>query len=137
MNTRTLAVVLALVSLWGCDRRTEPPNIVLITVDTLRADHTSAYGYHLPTTPFLERLVADGVRIENAYAPMPTTLPSHTSMFTSMYPIAHGAIRNGMIVREELELLPEVLQRNGYRTATFVSSFPLNYVFGLGRVLST
>ena len=56
----------------------------------MRADHTSAYGYPLPTTPFLEAVANEGVRVERAYAPMPTTLPSHATMLTSKPPIVHG-----------------------------------------------
>ena len=113
------------------------PNVVLITIDTLRADHTSAYGYHLPTTPYLERLAQEGIRIENAYAPMPTTLPSHVNIFTSQSPILHGILKNGRIVPEDQKLLAEVLKEHGYRTAAFVSSFPLNHVFGLDSGFDT
>ena len=120
----------------GC-RLSPQPSVILITIDTLRADHTSAYGYRLPTTPYLERLAQEGIRIENAYAPMPTTLPSHVSIFTSKFPIAHGALRNGMIVPDDQTLLAEVLKEHGYRTAAFVSSFPLNHAFGLDSGFDT
>ena len=128
-----LVILLALVVAWGCQLDPVRPNVVLITVDTLRADHTSAYGYHRRTTPFLEVLTEQGVRVDHAYAPMATTLPAHASLFTSQYPIAHGVVRNGMVVPPQAQLLGEVLRLSGYRTAAFVSSFPLNRVFGLDR----
>ena len=128
-----LVILLAALTVWGCQQALARPNIVLITVDTLRADHNSAYGYHRRTTPFLEALAEHGIRVDHAYAPMPTTLPAHTSLFTSQYPIAHGVVRNGMVVPQRVKLLSEVLQRDGYQTAAFFSSFPLNRVFGLNR----
>ena len=121
----------------GCGGAPSHPNVVLITVDTLRADHTSVYGYHRSTTPFLEQVAANGVRAEYAYAPMPTTLPVHVSLFTSEDPIAHGVVRNGQIVSDRQVLLSEVLRGHGYRTAAFVSSYPLHHTFGLSRGFET
>lgn len=103
------------------------PNVLLITVDTLRADHVSSYGYHLRTTPNIDKLAADGVRFDKAYTSIPLTGPSHFSILTSRYAQEHGARINGRATRKDGKLLflPQVLRRNGYRTAAFVSAWPL------------
>jgi arylsulfatase A-like enzyme len=107
--------------------------VLLITLDTVRADHCSVYGYHRPTTPTLERVARAGVLFERAYAPMSTTLPSHASLFTALPPPAHGVLKNGHILAEDFETLAERLGRNGYDTAAIVSSFPLDQRFGLAQ----
>ncbi|MEW6273018.1 MAG: sulfatase, partial [Thermodesulfobacteriota bacterium] len=109
------------------------PSVLLVTLDTTRADHTSAYGYDRPTTPRLEQVVRDGVRFEVAYAPMATTLPSHATMFTGLLPRSHGTLKNGLAVDTSLPLLAEVLQKEGYRTAAFLGSFAVASRFGLAR----
>lgn len=109
------------------------PDILLLTLDTTRADHTSVYGYRRPTTPRLARLARDGVRFEAAYAPMSTTLPSHATMFTGELPRKHGLTKNGAVLPDGWDTLAEQLQRAGYRTAAFVSSFPLERRFGLAQ----
>jgi len=112
------------------------PNVLVVTLDTTRADHTSAYGYARPTTPRLIELAQQGVRFEAAYAPMATTLPSHTSMFTGLLPRTHGALKNGLPVNPKLTLLAETLGGAGYRTAAFLSSFAVASRFGLQRGFS-
>ena len=109
------------------------PNIVLITIDTLRADHCSAYGYAFDTTPRLEQLAREGARVETAYVPMPSTGPAHASLFTSRYPLAHQVLKNGHVLANEYPVLAEVLGGAGYRTAAFVSSFVLDDRFGYGQ----
>lgn len=109
------------------------PNIVLITIDTLRADHCSVYGYGLRTTPRLEKLAWEGARVETAYVPMPSTGPAHASLFTSRYPLAHQVLKNGHVLADEYPVLAEVLGEAGYRTAAFVSSFVLDDRFGYGQ----
>lgn len=113
------------------------PSILLITLDTTRADHTSAYGYARPTTPRLEELVKRGIRFDAAYAPMATTLPSHATMFTALLPRSHGTLKNGIVVDGRLPMLAEVLAKNGYRTAAFLSSFVVAERFGLARGFGT
>lgn len=99
-----------------------PPAIVLISLDTTRADHLSVYGYPLETTPFLEKLAAEGVRVDTAVSPMPTTDPSHLTMFTGLYPRTHGSMRNGMPLRDPtIPNLAETLHELGFRTGAFVS----------------
>ncbi|MEW6270894.1 MAG: sulfatase [Thermodesulfobacteriota bacterium] len=113
------------------------PDVLLVTIDTLRADHCSAYGYPRPTTPRLEQIARDGVRFETAYAPMPTTLPSHATMFTGLLPRTLDLRKNGVPLAHPAPVLAETLQEQGYRTAAFVSSFVLDRMFGLARGFAT
>lgn len=103
------------------------PNILLITIDTLRADHLSAYGYHLKTSPRIDHLAAEGVRFARAYSVIPLTGPAHFSLFTSRYPQAHGARINGVAVPKGSKclFLPQALRQLGYSNAAFVSAWPL------------
>ncbi len=105
----------------------ELPNIVFIVVDALRADHLSAYGYHLKTSPHIDKLAAEGTRFEQAYCVIPLTGPSVTSMFTSRFPQEHGARINGVAVAPDSKwmFLPQILKRFGYANAAFVSGWPL------------
>jgi arylsulfatase A-like enzyme len=127
-----LVGLISAASLTACSARTSP-NIVLVTIDTLRADHCSVYGYPVDTTPRLEALAREGARVETAYAPMPSTGPSHASLFTSRYPLAHGVLKNGHVLSDRYPVLAEVLHGAGYRTAAFVSSFVLDDRFGYGQ----
>ena len=113
-----------------------PPNLVLITVDTLRADHLSSYGYHLATSPNIDQLASEGVRFARAYSPIPLTGPSHISLFTSRFPQEHGARINGVAVPEDSKwvFLPQILRKFGYRNAAFVSAWTLtNRLTQLGQ----
>lgn len=110
------------------------PDIVLVTVDTLRVDRVSAYGYGRPTTPHLDQLIARGVRFDQARVPEPLTAPSMASMVTSLYPHEHGTSRNGLRMRQGLPSLPNVLKRRGYVSAAFVSNWTLrDEISGLGE----
>jgi choline-sulfatase len=110
------------------------PNILLITLDTTRADHLSSYGYRLGSTPHLDRLAAEGVLFERAVAAAPITLPSHVSLFTALYPFAHGVRNNGSSsLGDKVPTLATALHDRGYRTAAFVSAFVLDRHFGLAR----
>lgn len=110
--------------------RSERPSILLITLDTTRADHLSAYGYARPTSPTLTSLLPDSVRFDAAQAPMPTTLPSHATMFTGRYPHDLGLLKNGQVLSDDAVTLAELLSAAGWRTAGFVSSFVLDRRFG-------
>ncbi|HLA76543.1 MAG TPA: sulfatase-like hydrolase/transferase [Vicinamibacteria bacterium] len=136
-----LAVVAGLsllgVASWLVLRSPRPPGILLVTIDTLRADRCSAYGYPRPTTPHLERLAQRGVLFEAAYAPIATTGPSHASMFTGLAPRTHGLLKNGHPLRPDLVTLAESLSSRGYQTAAFVSSYVLNHSFGFGQGFAT
>ena len=109
------------------------PHVVLVTIDTLRADRCSAYGYERPTTPHLDALAREGALFEVAYAPTPTTLPSHAVLMSSLYPGETGVRKNGQPLPEELDTLAERLRRAGYRTAAFVSSFVVSRPFRLDQ----
>lgn len=109
------------------------PNVLLISVDTLRADHLGAYGAS-PGTPRIDALAKAGVVFERAVAQVPITLPSHASLFTSVYPFAHGVRDNGSFhLSEERRTLTEAYRAAGYRTAAFVGSFALDSRFGLDQ----
>lgn len=107
--------------------------MVVVTLDTVRADHCSVYGYARPTTPGLEALAHEGTTFEAAYAPMATTSPSHATMFTGLHPRTHGVVKNGLVLAATVPTLAEVMRGAGYETAAFVSSYVLNTRFGLAR----
>ena len=121
----------------------EPPlrvsgPIVLVSIDTLRADRLPAYGYDGVATPAIDRLAADGVLFERAYSHSPQTLPAHVSMFTGLLPVEHGVRDNlGFAVGPERTLLPELLAPLGYRSAAVVSSYVLRKGAGLARAFDT
>jgi len=110
-----------------------PPDIVLISVDTLRADHVGAYGYARDTTPFLDRLAASGARFDHARSPSPWTLPSHTTMLTGLNPFTHLVVDDDVKVDLSVPVLPEVLKRAGYATGGFVSTLYVSRRFGFER----
>ena len=132
-----LALLALLAALEGACRAATPPeparHVVLITIDTLRADHVGAYGASTARTPTLDGLARDGVRFERAWAPAPVTLPSHASLLTGQYPPAHGSRHNGMPVSATVPTLATVLKAAGFDTGAFVSAFPLDRRFGLAR----
>lgn len=99
-----------------------PPNILFITIDTLRADHLGCYGYQRNITPVLDELAGEGVLFENAFAVMPTTIPSHGSMFFGTWPRIHGSTGNQYkFSSKNLPFLPRILQQAGYETSAFIS----------------
>lgn len=124
---RSLACALSLLAAGAAAAAEAPrfPSILLATVDTLRADHLSAYGYHRATSPNLDRLFAAGVRFTAAHTPEPLTNPALTSLLTSTLPHEHGASRNGLPARPGLPSLGKILGRRGYRTAAFVGNWTL------------
>ena len=145
MSPKTLAFALT-ISLGmstGCRRAPEagttkapasPPNVLLITVDTLRADHLGCYGYERARTPHTDRFADEGVRVERAIAPTPLTLPSHTSILTGLEPPAHSVRGNGVFrVPDSVQTLAEVLKAEGYQTQAFVSSDVLHHRFNLDQ----
>ena len=98
------------------------PNVLVVVIDTLRADHLSTYGYGRPTSPSLTRLAQGGVLFENAVAPSSWTLPSHASMLTGLYPHEHGAQQLSSAMDRRYPTLGEFFQHLGYRTAAFSGS---------------
>ena len=114
-----------------------PPNVLLVTLDTTRADRLGAYGYAAARTPILDRLARDGVLFERAVAAAPTTLPAHASLMTGRNPMAHGVRNNGVPLDRAVPTLADAFRAAGYRTAAFVSAFVLDQRFGLVRGFDT
>ncbi|MFQ5738917.1 MAG: sulfatase-like hydrolase/transferase [Acidobacteriota bacterium] len=113
-------------------------NLLIVSVDTLRADHLSCYGYKLNRTPNIDRWAAEGVRFERAYAEVPLTLPSHSTLFTGTLPFYHGVRDNaGFRLPADRTTLAEVLRDRGYETAAFVSAYVLASRFGLAQGFTT
>lgn len=135
---RSAALLLLLFS--ACDRTETPasavpaerPSILLVTLDTTRADAIGPEARGAQT-PSFNALAARGMRFRQAYATTPQTLPSHTSMMTGLYPAGHAVHENGRYVSDRTPLLAERLRGQGYRTAAFVSAFALARRFGLAR----
>ena len=129
-------LVAALIVL-GCASR-EPANaikgVLLVSIDTLRADRIHAYGNGAISTPSSDSLAARWVLFENAFCTIPVTLPSHTSMMTGLYPHQHGVRDNGVYrVPEKVETLAEILQGEGWRTAAFVSAHVLDHSYRIDQ----
>lgn len=110
------------------------PSVLLITLDTVRADHLGCYGYRRVQTPVLDELAAHGVRFENAYTQVPLTLPSHAVILTGTYPMFNG-VRDFTTagLPAGIPTLAGMLRRHGYHTAAFISSFALQSIWGLNR----
>jgi arylsulfatase A-like enzyme/Flp pilus assembly protein TadD len=109
-------------------------NVLLITMDTTRADHLPAYGYTQVKTPNLDQLAAKSFIFEDAISHAPLTLPSHTSILTGLLPVSHGVRDNGGYFLDPKEItLAELLKKNGYATAAFISAFVLDSRWGLNQ----
>jgi arylsulfatase A-like enzyme len=133
-NTIIPALILAIVTTAmhaGCDSRPEgPPNVILITMDTMRADHMGCYGYERPTSPRMDALAKKATLFTNALATSSWTVPSHASLFTGMYPFEHGSHafrveRTTLMVNplhEDRVTLAEVFEAEGYRTGGFAAN---------------
>ena len=111
----------------------DDPNVLVISIDTLRPDHLSCYGYDKVTSPHIDALAKVGHQFTNAFTSMPTTLPAHTSLFTSLYPTQLAVRRNGEIIPAEVVTLAEILREQGYSTAAFVSATVLHSYFRLNQ----
>ncbi len=110
------------------------PNIILITLDTLRTDRVSSYGSNRVDTPNIDSFASDGVLFSNAASTVAYTLPAHSSILTGLYPPGHGVRENvGYTLDEGIPTLAEVLSDNGWSTAGFVSAFVLDRRWGIGR----
>ncbi len=109
-------------------------NVILITIDTLRADRIGCYGFERIETPVMDLFAARGVKFERCYGPTPLTLPSHTSLMTGTLPAHHGVRDNGgFVVPAELTTLAELYKAKGYATAAFVAAYVLDSKWGLDR----
>jgi len=119
----------------AADIKREPGlSVLLVTIDTLRADAVGSYGNTGGTTPWMDRLAAEGVRFEQAHAHNVMTLPSHANILSGRYPLEHGVRDNsGFRLPRDTDTLATLLAARGYRTGAFVSAFPLDARFGLDR----
>jgi len=109
-------------------------NVILITLDTTRADRLGCYGFSRIETPTLDALAARGIKFENCIAQTPLTLPSHSSLFTGTLPCFHGVRDNGgFILPEELTTMAEVFKGGGYSTAAFIGAYVLDSKWGLNQ----
>jgi arylsulfatase A-like enzyme/tetratricopeptide (TPR) repeat protein len=109
-------------------------NVLLVTLDTTRADHLGCYGNRGIRTPTLDGLAREGVLCANAVTPVPATLPAHASLLTGLYPYHHGARANGTFTLEDRNLtLAEVLHAQGYATAAAISAYVLDSSYGLDQ----
>jgi choline-sulfatase len=116
----------------GGERSAGGANLLLVTLDTVRADHVGCYGYALAETPALDRLAREGVRFAHAAAAAPLTLTSHTSILTGLLPLHHGVRNNGAAgLAAGTPTLATRLAAAGYRTGAFVAAFVLDHRFGL------
>lgn len=110
------------------------PSVVLVTLDTTRADRLGCYGYKDATTPVLDALARSGARFERALSPAPLTLPAHASVMTGLVPRRHGVRDNaGFRLDAKPQVLAEAFRSAGYRTAGFVSAAVLDRITGIGR----
>ena len=114
-----------------------PDNLLLVTIDTIRADRVGIYGHAAARTGALDGLARSGVRFTQVYAPAPITLTSHATLMTGLNPPSHGARHNGMRVRDDAPTLAAAFAAAGFKTAAFVSAFPLTSRFGLARGFTT
>ncbi len=126
----------------GSSRRLGPPetkptedaaNLLLITMDTTRADRLGAYGGPPGLTPNLDRLAASGFVFERAYCPMPLTGPSHAGLLTGLTPRENGVVQNGVPLGTDAPTMAEVLRSRGYRTGAVVAAFPVSSKLGFAR----
>jgi arylsulfatase A-like enzyme len=108
------------------------PNIILISIDTLRADHLSCYGYKRPTTPQLDRIAAEGILFKNAYSTAVWTPPAHASMLTGLYPSQHGTV-NFRKLNDKIPTIAQTLRDHGFATAGFVNNPAVGEFVGLDR----
>ena len=109
------------------------PSVILISVDTLRADHLGCYGYKAQRTPNIDRLASGGTLFSQVSAQVPLTLPSHVSLFTGRYPSRTGVDDNGEQLAPGAVTLAQQFKAIGYRTAAFIGGFPLDRRFGLAQ----
>ena len=121
----------------GASSRPAPRHVLLVTIDTLRADRLGSYGWTAARTPVLDALARRGTRFTRAYAIAPITLTSHATILTGRYPPGHAARHNGVPMQPDVPTLATRFKDAGFHTAAFVSAFPLDRRFGLNRAFDT
>lgn len=149
-------LILGIACAAGCTRQTEPTallanhNVILVLVDTLRADHLGTYGYQRATSPFLDQLVTESITFDRAVAPASQTVPSMLSLWTGVYPARHGnqyyagarafrvpTPKTKPRVPDDLTLMSEYFERSGYRTGAIVTNPWLREDYGFARGFET
>jgi arylsulfatase A-like enzyme len=111
----------------------DKPHVILISLDTLRPDYLGFYGHPWVKTPHLDALAKEAVVLDDCSTPVPTTLASHTSLFSGLYPRRHGVPRNGYVVHDANVTMAELLGDAGYDTAGFIGSFALSSRFNIDQ----
>jgi arylsulfatase A-like enzyme/Tfp pilus assembly protein PilF len=135
-RARRILLLVALACTAACRR--SQPNVLIITIDTLRADHLGCYGFTLARTPVIDRVASEGVRCADAISAAPITMPAHSSIFTGLLPPAHGVRDNGAYaLGEGAVTLAERLHGAGYTTHAFVSALVLNRRYNLNQGFET
>jgi arylsulfatase A-like enzyme len=117
----------------ACGGRNEPPNVILVSIDTLRADHVGLYGYERDTTPFLDRFAAQATVFERAFTTCPWTLVAHMTMLTGLFPVQHGVVTDQLALAEEIPLLAERLNGAGYQTLGLYYTSWIHERYGFAR----
>jgi len=137
-SPRSALALTALTLLCGCGRAPERPNVLVVVVDTLRADHLSCAGYERETTPNLDRLAGEGLRFTHAQSPRAKTTPAVASIFTGLYPHGHGVRDLVTPLDAEVPVLAERFRDEGYATGAIISNFVLSDAFsGMSRGFDT
>lgn len=125
-------VVVAALSLLHA--QTPPPNVLFITIDTVRTDHLGAYGYARGSTPALDRLAREGVRFADATSQSPLTAPAHAALLTGVYPARFGVRDNATTpLPSSATTMAEAFKARGYRTGGFIGAFILDRQYGFGQ----
>lgn len=124
-----LALGLAL----ACGGREVPPNVILVSIDTLRADHVGVYGYARDTTPFLDRFAEGATVFERAFTTCPWTLVAHMTMLTGLFPAQHGVVADQLALAEEIPLLAERLAAADYQTLALYYASWIHERYGFAR----
>ena len=133
---RFLVAALLPLLTWTCSASGDsdsPRVIIVISMDTTRGDHFGFLGSPRVQTPMLDALAEESIVFPDFSTVVPTTLASHTTLFTGKYPHHHGTPRNGFMVNEDNEMLAEILRRAGYQTAAFIGSFALESRFDFNQ----
>ena len=130
---RTLWVLGAATLVAGCGDERPRPDIILVSIDSLRADHLGSYGYPRETSPFIDQLAADGVRFDNAVSTTSWTLPAHAALFSGLYDSTHGLTSDDQRLAQGVLTIAEVLRESGYHTAGFFGGPFLHPTFGLDQ----
>ena len=109
------------------------PDVIMVSIDTLRADHLSSYGHDRPTSPFLDSLATDGVRFDHARSNSPWTLPAHLTMLTGQLPVTHQVTDDHLALSSSVEVLPEAMREAGYAAGASVATLYVSRKFGFDR----